>query len=106
MFRYWSLRVFTDIFNYSQHKANSASDHPQSIWVSSLIKGTVHPQKVFLKYVMLRTVTKNSTIVITKYTRYHRYREIIQITGGPPLRLYWKPDLKAGRSKLKCSDVT
>ena len=33
---------------------------------------------------MLRTVTKNSTIIITKYTGYHGYREIIQITGGPP----------------------
>ena len=35
---------------------------------------------------MLRTVTKNSTIIITKYTGYHRYREIIQITGGPEAR--------------------
>ena len=57
------------------------------------------------KYVMLRTVTKNSTIIITKYTWYHRYREIIQITGWPPLWLHWKPDSKAGRKKLKCSDV-
>jgi len=70
------------------------------------VKGTVHPQKIFLKYVMLTTVTKNSTIIITKYTWYHRYREIIQITGGPTFRLQQKPDSKAGRSKLKCSDIT
>jgi len=31
-------------------------------------KGTDHPQNLFLKYAMLRTVTKNSTIIITKYT--------------------------------------
>jgi len=31
---------------------------------------------------MLRTVTKNSTIIIMKYTWYHRYWEIIQITGA------------------------
>ena len=34
---------------------------------------------------MLRTVTKNSPIIITKHTWYHRYREIIKTTGGPPL---------------------
>jgi hypothetical protein len=72
---------------------------------NSAVKGTVHPQKIFFKYVMLRTVTKHSTIIITKFTRYHRYREIIQITEGH-LRLHWKPDSKAGRRKLKCSDVT
>jgi len=57
---------------------------------------------------MLRTVTvtKNSTIIITKYTGYHRYREIIQITGGPQLWLHRKADLKVGRRKLKCSDFT
>ena len=32
------------------------------------LKGTVHHQKIFFKYVMLRTVTKNSTLIITKYT--------------------------------------
>jgi len=32
------------------------------------LKGTFQPQKIFFKYVMLRTVTKNSTIIITKYT--------------------------------------
>ena len=55
-----------------------------SQWVTtstSRLKGTVHPQIIFLKYVMLRTVTKNSTIIITKVTWYHRYRETIQITG-------------------------
>ena len=35
---------------------------------SPSLEGTVHPQKIFLKYVMLRTVTKNLTIIITKYT--------------------------------------
>jgi len=45
-----------------------------------MIKRTVHPQKILKKYVMFRTVAKNSTIIIiTKYTSYHRYREIIQI---------------------------
>jgi len=77
------------------------------LWLSSLLKGQlVYSQKIFFKYVMLRTVTNNSTIIITKYTWYYRYREIIQINGGPPLRLLRKPDSKAGRRKLKCSDVT
>jgi len=52
----------------------------------NLLKGRVLPQKIFLKYVILRTVTKISTIIITKYTWYHKYREIIKITVGPPLR--------------------
>jgi len=69
------------------------------------VKGTVHLQKIYFKYVMLRTVTKNSTIIITKYTWYHRYREIIQITRGPRLRLHQKPDLKGGTRELKCSDI-
>ena len=73
---------------------------------NNVVKGIVHSQKIFFKYVMLRTVTKNSTTIITKYTRYHRYREIIQISGGPPLRLHRKPNSNAGRRKLKCSDVT
>ena len=77
-----------------------------TILTACLIKGTVHPQKIFVKYVMLRTVTKNSTLIITKYAWYHRYREIIQIPGGPPLRLHRKLDSKAERRKLKCSDVT
>ena len=47
-----------------------------------MLKGIVHTQKIFFKYVMLRTVTKNSTIIIMKHTRYHGYREIIQITEG------------------------
>ena len=46
---------------------------------------------------MLRTVTRNSRIITMKYTWYHRYREIIQITGGLPLRLHRKPGSKAGR---------
>jgi hypothetical protein len=71
-----------------------------------LFKGTVHPQKIFLKYVILRTVTKNSIIIITKYTWYHRYREVIQNTGAPLLRLHRKPDSKAVIRKLKCSDIT
>ena len=41
-----------------------------------------------------------------KYTWYHRYREINQITWGPPLQLHWKPDSKARRRKLKCCDIT
>ena len=52
---------------------------------------------------MLRTVTNNSTIMIMKYTWYHTYREMTQITGGLLLWLHWKPDLKVGRRKLKCS---
>ena len=64
------------------------------------VKGTVHPQKLKKIYIMLRTVTKNSTIIITKYTWYLWCREIIQITGGPPLWLHQKPDSKAGKSKL------
>jgi len=30
------------------------------------VKGIVHPQKIFLQYVILRTVTKYSTIIMTK----------------------------------------
>jgi len=71
-----------------------------------VIKGTVHPHKIFLKCVMLRTVTKNSTIIIMKYTWHHRYREIVQITREPPLRLHRKPDPKAGKRKLIWCDVT
>ena len=41
-----------------------------------------------------------------KYTWYHRYRVINQITWGPPLQLHWKPDSKARRRKLKCCDIT
>ena len=40
---------------------------------------------ILLKYVMLITVNKNFTIIITNYTW---YRDIIQITGGLPLRLH------------------
>ena len=32
------------------------------------LKETVHSQKIFFKYVTLRTVNKNFTIIITKYT--------------------------------------
>ena len=67
--------------------------------LSGCVKRTAQPQIIFLKYVMLRT--KYSTIIITKYTRYHRYGEIVQITGGPPLRLHRMPDSKAGRRKVK-----
>jgi len=76
----------------------------QYIWKLHL-KGQFTLRKYLFKYVMPQTVTKNSTIIITKYTRYHGYRYIIQITGGPPLRLHRKQDLKV-RRKLKCSDVT
>ena len=69
------------------------------------VKGTAHLQNTILKYVMLRTVSKHSTIIITVYTWYHRCREIIQITGGAPLRLHWNPDSKAGRRTLKFSDA-
>ena len=41
----------------------------------AVFKRTVHPQKWFLKYVILRTITKHSAIIINKYTRYHRYRD-------------------------------
>jgi len=40
-------------------------------------KGTVHPQVILLKYVMVITVNKNCTIIIKNYTWYHRYKEII-----------------------------
>jgi len=56
--------------------------------------------------VMLKTIANMSTIIITKYTWYHRYSEIIQITGGLPLRLHRKPDSKARKSNLKYSDGT
>ena len=60
---------------------------------------------ILLKYVILITVTKNSAIIITNYTWYHRYKETIQITGGSPLWLHRMPDSKAGRRKVKCSDI-
>ena len=36
--------------------------------LKKLLKRTVHPQKILLKYVMLRTITIISTIIIVKYT--------------------------------------
>jgi len=69
----------------------------------------VHHRIILLKYVMLITVNKNFTILITNYTWYHRYnyyKEIIQIAGGSSLWLHQMPDSKAGRRKVKCSDVT
>jgi len=59
--------------------------------------GRVHPQNICFKYVMLRTVTTNSTIIIMKYTWYHKYKVIIPITRGSPLRLHRKSDSKAGK---------
>jgi len=61
------------------------------------LKGTVHPKIILLKYVMLITVNKTFTIIITKYTWYNRYKEVFQITGAPPLPLH---------RKVSCSDVT
>jgi len=61
------------------------------------IKGTIHPQKKLLKYVMLRTVTKYSTIIITKYTCFHRSREIIQIIAIPEARF----ELESGKEKTQ-----
>jgi len=46
-----------------------------------MLKGTVHPQIISLNYVMLIAVNKNFTVIITNYTRYDRYKEIIPITG-------------------------
>jgi len=86
------------------HFLKMRSSHPQ-IRVT-MFKGTVHPQIIFPKYVMLRTVNKHFTTIITKYTWYHTSREIIQITGGPPLRLHQMPASEAGRRKVKCSDIT
>jgi len=58
-----------------------------SSWCSDLInvltaKGIGHPQKIFFKYVMLRRVTKNSMIIITKYTWYHRCRVFSKLLEG------------------------
>jgi len=57
--KYWSDQdihiVFKDLETVAANSIN-------------ILKGTVHPQKIFVKYVMLRTVAKNSTIIITKYT--------------------------------------
>jgi len=72
----------------------------------SHLKETVNRQNCFYKYAMLRTVTTYSTIIIAKFTWYHRYREMIQLTGGPPLRLHRKPHSKVGMRILKCSDLT
>jgi len=71
-----------------------------AVWVQPLLlKWTVHPQIILLKikYVMLITVNKNLTIIITNYTWYHKYKEIIKIIGGGPLWLCWMPDSKGKR---------
>jgi len=34
-------------------------------FMTQIIKGIVHPQKIIYKYIILKTVTKNSTIIIT-----------------------------------------
>ena len=49
---------------------NNNDNHPHHslfLDVVMVLKGTVHPQKILFKYVMRRTVTKHSTIIITKY---------------------------------------
>jgi len=62
----------TDLFIYKQ----SLSTMPYKIFKHSdaivypfipYVKGTVHTRNIFLKYVMLRIVTRNSTIIIMKY---------------------------------------
>jgi len=74
--------------------------------VNKTIKGTVHPQIIFLKYVMLITVNTNFTIIIANCSWHHRYQEIIQITGAPPSRLHRMPDSKAGRRKVLWRHLT
>ena len=64
--------------------------------IIQLLKGTIHPQIILLKYVKLITVNKKLTIIMMNK---HRYKEIIPITGGPPLRLHRMPDLKTEREK-------
>ena len=65
-------------------------------------KGTIHPEIILLKYLMLITVNKNITIIITNYIWYYRSK----VCSGPPLRLHRMSDSKVGRRKVKCSDVT
>jgi len=76
------------------------------VTIKATVKGAVHPQIIFRKYLTLITVNKKFTIIITNYIWYRRYKEIIQITGEPPLRLHPMSDSKAGRRKVKFSDVT
>jgi len=54
-----------------------------SIW--NLFKGTVHSHIILLKCVKLIKVTGNQPVIITNW--HHRYKEIVQITGGLPSRL-------------------
>jgi len=44
---------------------------------------------------MLITGNENSTVIEINCTRYCRYNEIIQITGGQPLRLQWRAAITA-----------
>ena len=55
---------------------------------------------------MIMTAKTNFPLLIINYTWCQRYKEIIQIIGGPPLWLHRMPYSKAGRRKFKCSDVT
>jgi len=66
---------FQCFFTFGRFRNNFFKHSIYKFTFKSTVKGTVHPQKIIFKYIILRTVTKNSTIVITKYTWYHRYRE-------------------------------
>jgi len=90
--------MFTTSINYKWTHSHYATDFyvlESNPGVSFLVgcfilKGTVQPQIIILKYVMLITINQNLTIIITNYTRYHKYKEIIHwrtaITAAPDAR--------------------
>jgi len=52
------------------------------ITITSILKETVHPQKIFLKYVILRTVTQNywrAAITAAPDARFESRKEKTQI---------------------------
>ena len=50
--------------------------------VPGKLKGTVHTQIIWFKCVTLIKVTQNPNKIIMISTWYHRFKKLIQITGG------------------------
>ena len=68
-----------------------------------MIKGAVLCRIIWLLSAMLVKVPRNPTILMTNSTRYHKYKEVIPITGGLPLRLPRMSDCTAGKGEVACS---
>ena len=100
----WTVdRTWIVLVDFSQISSKLWSDQWYLEWL--LFDAALKEQSTLQKYFYIcNALNSNQKFHINNHeiTWYHRYREIIQITGGLPLRLH----RKAGRSKLKCSDIT